>query len=656
MAREMGDTNELDHLRRRNAELVGMLAMAGSESYFRSILDDMFEGLQIIDFERRYVYLNKTAAEQGRYPREELVGKKMIDAYPGMESTEIYRLIEECLDTREPRQVINEFTYPDGQTGWFDLRLDPIPAGVLILSIDVTEHRNTELQLHKSQEHLAATLQCMEEAVITTGLDGRIIRMNAAAEKFTGWPFVESIGRRLADVVRLLDRNGQPIEGSPVEAILTRGLKYGTADRIMLASRDGKRRPVTARGSPVRDGAGELHGIVLVIEDITDEANLSAMLQQAQKMEAVGQLAGGVAHDFNNLLSVILGYSTLLLERMEPDAPARKQVERIHTAGESAKSLTRQLLAFSRKQVLQPRIVDLNQIAKETHDLVARLIGEHIQVNLDLTPTIGKIEVDPGQLSQVIMNLAVNARDAMPRGGTLSIATRDVYLDESYAATHPEARVGHHVMVSVSDTGEGMNEATLAHLFEPFFTTKPKGKGTGLGLSTVFGIVKQSGGNIWVYSEVGRGTTFKIYFPRAYGNGEQPLTTPRFDTSALAGRRILLVEDQTAVRELLAEVMELAGYEVVDAADTDAALAAFSGRTGDFDLLLTDVVVPSVGGVELAKSLGAQCPQMRVVFMSGYTDDTVFRGGVIDRSVTFIEKPILPDALLQKIREVLTTK
>ncbi len=391
------------------------------------------------------------------------------------------------------------------------------------------------------------------------------------------------------------------------------------------------------------------------VQDRTKELRESQeQLLHAQKMEAVGRLAGGIAHDFNNMLSVILGYSALLLRDGRAAAnPWQKTVELIQEAGERAGSLTRQLLAFSRKQVLQPRVIDLNEAVRGTSQLLQRVIGEDINLSVNLRAGLGRIEADPGQIEQILMNLAVNARDAMPRGGKLTIETANATLDEAYVRDHPESRQGPHVMLAVTDTGHGMDLATQARIFEPFFTTKEKGKGTGLGLSTVYGIVKQSGGNIWIYSEPGRGTTFKVYLPRVEKDLPVIASARAAAASARGHETVLVVEDEPALGRLLGEILESAGYRVLSASDTEEAIRQYKSQSGRIGLLLTDVVVPKLGGAELAKALLQLDSSLRVLYMSGYTDDAISHQGVLNPGIAFLEKPILPDALLRKVREVL---
>jgi signal transduction histidine kinase len=379
-------------------------------------------------------------------------------------------------------------------------------------------------------------------------------------------------------------------------------------------------------------------------------------LIQSQKLEAVGRLAGGISHDFNNLLTVILGYSDIMKRNMQEGHPLRRNVEEIVRASERAASLTRQLLAFSRKQVMQPKVVDLNTVVTDLEKMLRRMIGEDVELRVSLHGELGNIKADPVQLEQVLMNLVVNARDAMPRGGKLSIETSNIYLDEAYAREHLSVVPGDYVMLAISDTGCGMDEETRLHIFEPFFTTKEQGKGTGLGLSMVYGIVRQSGGNIWVYSEEGRGTTFKIYFPRIAADAEDYKRSAQMCDVPRGAETILLVEDAELVRNLARQVLESAGYRVLEAASAEAAIDLCERSNGDrIDLLLTDVVMPGMSGNEMSRILLSKQPGMPVLYMSGYTDDAIVQHGVLEAGINFLQKPFTPGALALKVREVLDT-
>jgi len=401
-----------------------------------------------------------------------------------------------------------------------------------------------------------------------------------------------------------------------------------------------------------RDPVDRSDYFIAVLQDITARKLLEQELLHAQRMEGVGQLAGGIAHDFNNLLTVISGRSEMVLFRLTPADPLRRDLDLIHKTAARAAALTRQLLAFSRKQVLQPRVFDLNELVGSSTSLLKRLIGEDIELTFVPGADAGRVRVDPGQLEQVIVNLAVNARDAMPEGGRLTVETASAALPADYAALHVDVAPGSYVMLAVSDTGIGMDHALQARIFEPFFTTKGPGKGTGLGLATVYGIVKQSGGHVRVYSEPGRGTVFKIYLPRTDAPTELAAAAA---PGAVPGgtETVLLVEDEHEVRGLAVEVLEGLGYTVLEAAGPGDATLIAERHAGLIDLLLTDVVMPGMGGRALASRVTAARPETKVLFMSGYTDDAIVRHGVLEPGMSFLEKPFTSQALALKVREVL---
>src|SRR6266571_3896225 len=376
-------------------------------------------------------------------------------------------------------------------------------------------------------------------------------------------------------------------------------------------------------------------------------------LRQSQKVEAIGRLAGGIAHDFNNLLTIINGYTELLLARIPGEDRMSKDINEIRKAGQRAASLTRQLLAFSRKQILEPKVLDLNTIVVDMEKMLRRVIGEDVKLTIAPAPDLHRTRADPGQIEQVIMNLAVNARDAMPQGGQLTLETLNVDLDEAYAGRHIGVRPGAYVMLAVSDTGCGMDRESMAHIFEPFYTTKGPGKGTGLGLSTVYGIVKQSGGNVWAYSEPGHGTTFKIYLPQAEGVVDRLTRDGRRPEIPRGSETILLVEDQKELRDLVRQMLEMNGYSVVAASEGLEALEICKQHTGAIHLMLSDVVMPQMGGRELAQRLATLPPDMKVLYMSGYTSNAIVHHGILDPGTAFLQKPFTPDGLAHKVREVL---
>jgi two-component system, cell cycle sensor histidine kinase and response regulator CckA len=416
---------------------------------------------------------------------------------------------------------------------------------------------------------------------------------------------------------------------------------------------DGHQAVLLTSKVPLRDASGRTVGVLGVYTDVTEGRRLEEQLRQSQKMEAVGQLAGGVAHDFNNLLTVINGFGELLLSRLPPGDPSRDLAGQITKAGDRAAALTRQLLAFSRRQVVAPRVLDLNAVVSDLEKMLRRVIGEDVGLAVRLRPGLGRVRADAGQLEQALVNLAVNARDAMPQGGKLSIETADAELDEGYARSHAGVAPGRYVLLAVSDTGHGMTEGVKARIFEPFFTTKGVGKGTGLGLAMVYGIVKQAGGHVEVYSEVGVGTTFKLYLPLAEEEARpsRPSSTPGLARGG--SETVLLAEDEDAVRALTRTVLQGKGYSVLEAADGEGALRVAAAHAGPIHLLVSDVVMPGLGGRGLAERVLALRPGLRVLYLSGYTDDAVVRHGVLHENVNFLQKPFAVAALAQKVREVL---
>ena len=397
-------------------------------------------------------------------------------------------------------------------------------------------------------------------------------------------------------------------------------------------------------------------GVSTVARDVTATQQLENMYRQAQKMEALGRLAGGVAHDFNNLLGVILGYTELSLQRLAPGDPQRKDIEEIQKAGNRAALLTRQLLAFSRKQVLQPRVLELNAVVAGTEQLLRRLIGEDVELSVALDPALGRIKADCGQLEQIIMNLAVNARDAMPGGGKLTIETSNVELGEKYISQHLSMDPGPHVMLAVTDTGCGMTPEIQAHIFEPFFTTKEFGKGTGLGLATVYGIVKQSGGSVWVYSELGVGTTFKIYFPSVDANVEIVEPIEQMKSASEGSQTILVVEDDEALLQVTRRSLDEAGYTILAAATPARAIEMSESYPGPIHLMVTDVVMPGMSGPRLAARLSSLRPEMKVLYVSGYPDDAIVHHAVLEPGLAFLQKPFSPKKLVHKVGEALLVR
>jgi PAS domain S-box-containing protein len=502
-------------------------------------------------------------------------------------------------------------------------------------------------RIEEERARLSLAVEQAAEAIVVTDPKGSIAYVNPAFERVTGYSRAEVIGAN----PRILKSGKQDAAFyQTLWGTLTRGEAW--TGRFINRRKDGTLYEAEAVISPVRDTAGRIVNFVSVQRDVTRERQLEEQVRQSQRIEAVGRLAGGVAHDFNNLLTIIGGYSDLLLERLGPQHPQLSHVTEIRKAADRAASLTRQLLAFSRRQVLAPQVIDLNSVVANLHNMLRRLIGEDIELVNVPSAQLGLVKVDPGQIEQVILNLVVNARDAMPQGGKITIETANVTLDADYAGAHFPIKAGPYVMLAVSDTGCGMAPEVQAHIFEPFFTTKEQGKGTGLGLAMVYGIVKQSGGYIWVYSEVGRGTTFKIHLPRVDEKLE-PVEAPRRPAGRRGTETILLVEDEAAVRSLVCGVLEGGGYKVLAARNGEDALLVSEQHKGPIHLLVTDVVMPEMGGPELAEHLRPYHREMKVLYISGYTDDAIVHHGVLGSSAAFLQKPFTPDVLAHKVREVL---
>jgi two-component system cell cycle sensor histidine kinase/response regulator CckA len=471
-----------------------------------------------------------------------------------------------------------------------------------------------------------------------------ILEVNDAATRLYGYSREELLAMRVTDLRQDKDVPAPVATPAPAD-------RPGQAQAMWRHRvKDGRLIDVEVAAHAI-----EYHGhkaMLAVLIDATLRKQLEERLLQSQKMEAVGMLAGGIAHDFNNLLTIITGYSQLLLSSIPESDRNRSAIEQIMKAGDRAAALTRQLLAFSRRQVMQPKVLDLNLLVNGMAVMLRRLIGEDIELRLDLRKELGRVHADPGQVEQVIMNLVVNARDAMPKGGILTVETANTDLDASYTKPHIAVKPGAYIMLAVSDNGTGMDEGTRAHLFEPFFTTKGQGRGTGLGLSTVFGIVRQSGGNVEVYSEPGTGTSVKLYFPRV----DQPATVEADLPAATASRgseTILVVEDEEMVRKLVVETLRIEGYQVLEASGPEEARCICKVQSGPIHLMITDVVMPKESGHTLARKLGRLRPLMKVLFMSGYTDSAVVNSGVLDSENEFLQKPFTPGALTRKVREVL---
>jgi PAS domain S-box-containing protein len=540
-----------------------------------------------------------------------------------------------------------------GTLGLDAIEIRPFSAEEVDLAWRVAEQVSGYLaraRLEETQRRLSTAVEQSAEAVLITDVAGTILYVNPAFERISGYSRAEAIGQN----PRMLKsgKHGDTFYRHLWQSIRTGNVWQG---RFINKSKDGSLYIEEATITPLRDPAGQIVNYVAVQHNVTREVELEEQFRQAQKMEALGRLAGGVAHDFNNLLTVI-HLSTRLLERqVHPGDPLWEHVQRIQDAGQRATKLTKQLLSFSRRDVVELLELNLNDVVRDVTRMLQRIIGEDIELLMKLGKDLWLVHADLSQIDQVIMNLVVNARDAMPDGGLLTIETANVLLDSAYAARHVDAQPGDHVMLAISDTGIGMDAEVKTRIFEPFFTTKEQGKGTGLGLATVYGIVKQAGGHIRFYSEKGHGTTFKVYLPRAEGTG----TLRRF--ASVVGRAsldrgsetVLVVEDDESVRDLTVAILKNQGYRVLIARNGEEALRISQEHVGPIRLLLTDVVMPQMSGRDLAERLRALRPELRVLFMSGYTDETIARHGLLDAGVAFLSKPLTLDALVRKVRDVL---
>jgi two-component system cell cycle sensor histidine kinase/response regulator CckA len=617
-----------------------------SEEKYRHLFELESDAIFLIDNEMgRILEVNAAASALYGYSREELLQKKNTDL------------------SAEPDQTTKATL--EGWT-WVPVRFHCKKDGTIfpveitashftwrgrsvhVAAIrDITERLRAEQALRESELQYRTTLDSMGDVIHVVDTDLRFTLVNTAFKQWTKESGLETevIGRTLFGIFPFLPDRIR----DEYHQVFNSGKTLITEESTQLS---GMEFISETRKIPIFEG-GRVTRVVTVIRDITERVRLEEQLRQAQKMEAIGRLTAGIAHDFNNLLTAINGFAALMRFELAPDDPVQELAEKILDTGRRAADLVRQLLAFSHRQIIEPRTLDLNDIVSNMGEMLGRIIGEHIQMETILTPELWPVEVDPAQIEQVIVNLAVNARDAMPSGGRLTIETANVILDKDYVAGHVEATPGEHVLLAVSDTGGGMNEEIKAHIFEPFFTTRETGKGTGLGLATVYGIVRQSGGHIWVYSEENQGTTFKIYLPRARGAISWVARQPVMSDMPVGDETILLVEDDNSVRSLARRVLHSQGYTVLEAGNAYEALQVSAHHAGPIHLLLTDVVMPGASGKVLAEQLDQTRPDMKVLFMSGYTDDAIVHHGVLQAGIDFLEKPFSPMALAQKIRQVL---
>jgi len=626
--------------------------MACLAHQWQSTFDAVKDAIFILDADQRIVRTNQAAEDLFQRPADAMSGRHCWEIVHG--TTEP---IPECPLLRGRQSLQRETRELRMGEFWFEVTVDPILdaenrlTGVVHIMSDITERKQAEERIRQSEESYRNIFQNAQVGLFRTRIsDGKILESNDQLARMFGYNNREEFIAEYATWKNYVDPGTRE---RMLEQIHQNGFIENFEARFYRKDRSIFWARYSARLYPEQ---GWIEGVA---QDITEHkrveeerAKLQEQLQQAQKLESIGRLAGGVAHDFNNMLSVVLGYGEIILGDLHQEDPLRDKVQEMVNAGQRAKALTSQLLAFSRKQTLQPQVLDLNNQIRNTEKMLRRLLAEDIELSLIMAKDLPRVLFDPGQLDQVIINLAANARDAMPKGGRLLIETSVVHLDEAYAAAHHEINPGKYVMLAFTDTGYGMDQETLSRVFEPFFTTKEKGKGTGLGLSTVYGIVKQSGGHIWVYSEPGNGTTFKVYLPPTEA---KPKTQAEIVISPApsGGEHILVVEDELSVRNLMKMLFSSLGYTVTIAANGDEALRLVEKMGVKPDLVITDVVMPKMSGKELIDRLRKTYPHLKALFMSGYTDNAIVHHGVLDPDTPFIQKPFNIQEIGKKVREVL---
>jgi len=616
-------------------------------------MDSSIEGIGILNEKGVHVYANTAMASMlGFSSTAEIVGKHWQVAYAHQDPGRLQQQVRKALEKDGKWSGRISLSRPDGTRIPAEMQVGLMPdGGTVCVCRDLSEHQQSEMARAEAEAKYKMLVEQVNAItyIAEVGVDGEWYYVSPQVESILGYKAEEWLanGKQWGNHVHPEDLPAV----AAAEEQSKKGLPFQAEFRIRR--KDGREiwlsdTAVIVRGS---DSHPVMEGIMV---DITERKALETQLQQSRKMEAVGRLAGGIAHDFNNLLTIITGYTELAMHRPQLPAEVRGDIERIENASARAAALVKQLLAFSRKQVLQPKILDLNKIVLNLDALLRRLMDERIQMITRVKEDLGKVKADPAQIEQVIMNLVVNARDAMPDGGRLVVETCNADLDAGYAVDHVTVKPGRYVMLAVSDNGVGMDKETVAHIFEPFFTTKESGRGTGLGLSTVYGIVKQSGGYIWVYSEPGKGSTFKVYLPRVDEQPEDEATVRGVSDKLSVKETVLVVEDEEAVRELIQTVLQEKGYEVLTAHDPQQAEEVATRFPRGIQLLLTDMVMPGISGRELATRIAARRRDIRVLYMSGYTDNVITSGGMLEKGLAFLQKPFSPAKLVQKVREVLS--
>jgi PAS domain S-box-containing protein len=636
------------------------------------LLEALPDAAVAVDRDGTIVQCNSQTQELFGYERGELLGQKVEMLVPDRYRGQHHQHRDNFSRNPKTRRMGADLDLygrrRNGSEFPVEISLSPVTTdkGVFVLSAirDISDrkriaeelrraneelHQRTAEQLGEYRSRLASIIDSSEDAILSKGLDGTITSWNKGAEHIYGYSPDEVVGKNIS----LLVPSDRPDEVVEILRKISQGERIEHHESVRI-TKDGRHLDVSLSISPLRNAISEIVGASVIARDVTAQKRAETQLRQSQKMEAIGRLAGGVAHDFNNILGIINACTEFLRDRIPPGAESSTYVENIKKAVERGTSLTRQMLAFTRTPIIKPQLLDLNDRLREISKLLRPLMGDDIEIVIVSKSSSAVVEADPGQLDQIVVNLAVNARDAMPRGGKFILETSIVRFDESYAEQRQAMAPGKYVALAVSDTGSGMDETTVARIFEPFFTTKEVGKGTGLGLATVYGIVKQSGGHVLVYSEPGQGTTFKIYLPSAeHKIGAGPREEAQADTPKRHGATVLLVEDDEIMRSLTRKLLEEHGYFVIEADDGKSAIDRVQSHPGPIDLLLTDVMMSHMNGPELAQRLNTSHPGLKIVYMSGYTGELMTNREVLMPGVTLLEKPFSRMALLNTIHEKL---
>ncbi len=636
---------------KKSSSSVDIETVSRSNERYKNILDGISEGCQIINFEWRYIFINSVAARYSRRTKEDLETRTLMELFPDLVESPLFAAMRRCMNERKPQFVEMNLRNPDGTISCYAFSIQPVLEGIFMLSRDISDQKKAEAEKHR----LVSAIEQSSEIVMIFDASGHIQYVNRAFEEVTGYTKDEVLGQ-LPPIVRSTSQD-EAFYNNLWNTIHS-GKQWSGS--YVSRKKDGTLYTEEAVIWPILDDSGNIVSFVSVKRDITEyralqseREKLKSQLAQSQKMESIGRLAGGVAHDFNNMLSVILGHVQLSLDALDTTHPLFNVLQEINKAALRSAELTNQLLAFARKQAVSPKVLDLNDTVGGLLSMLHRLVRESIHLAWMPGYNLWHVKIDPSQINQILANLIINARDAIKTNGRITIETENVFLDGTHCAGHPDFVPGEYVMLSLADNGCGMDKETLEHIFEPFFTTKNIGEGTGLGLATVYGIVRQNNGCIDIYSEPGKGSTFKIYFPRHHGGDNEGKQTIRSERSKNGTETVLLVEDEIAVKDMAKRMMERMGYKVVAATTAREARRLAESYDEKIHLMIVDVVMPEMTGRELAEHINALRPGLKLLFMSGYTADVIAHHGILDEDVHFIQKPFSSKSLSAKIREVL---